>query len=164
MNATKTHAVMAERVQIAKEVIVVHAQLVSREKTAKAVRNQFDLWVLLSVVLFSLILKSHFFHSDINECLTKPCQNRGVCVNNFGSYSCSCVSGFLGQNCETGTPNLWNYLDQCISLTPNLIFRYRRVPEKAMPEWWKVQQRKRRLYVFVCVRFRRKELRKRYCF
>ena len=43
MNATKAHAVMAERVQIAKEVIVVHAQLVSREKTAKAVRNQFDL-------------------------------------------------------------------------------------------------------------------------
>lgn len=39
--------------------------------------------------------------NNINECiLHNPCQNNGNCFDNYGSYTCECVTGFGGQNCE----------------------------------------------------------------
>ena len=43
-----------------------------------------------------------FIFSDVNECQNNPCQNGGKCTNVNGDYSCSCVSGFEGKNCEKG--------------------------------------------------------------
>merc|ERR1712008_309076 len=36
----------------------------------------------------------------INECHTNPCQNQGTCSDVPRGYTCSCVPGFTGKNCE----------------------------------------------------------------
>ncbi|XP_051846507.1 vitamin K-dependent protein Z [Antechinus flavipes] len=33
-------------------------------------------------------------------CISQPCLNNGVCLNNIRSYICSCLEGFEGVNCE----------------------------------------------------------------
>jgi len=44
------------------------------------------------------------FFPDINECTTNThgCDNGATCVNTAGSYTCSCVTGWTGDMCETG--------------------------------------------------------------
>lgn len=32
--------------------------------------------------------------------LESPCLNGGACKNEFGTYTCSCATGFAGANCE----------------------------------------------------------------
>ena len=44
---------------------------------------------------------SCFLFLDIDECLSKPCLNGGICYDAAGSYSCKCPRGFAGTNCET---------------------------------------------------------------
>lgn len=40
---------------------------------------------------------------DIDECaVSSPCCNGGSCVNNPGSFSCSCALGWTGTVCEKG--------------------------------------------------------------
>ena len=46
---------------------------------------------------------------DIDECATLPCRNRAQCTDGMGSYSCSCLSGYKGQDCEIDT-------DECASI------------------------------------------------
>ena len=42
------------------------------------------------------------YHVDINECEDNPCQNGGTCEDKINSYSCTCIKGYVGENCETG--------------------------------------------------------------
>ena len=37
---------------------------------------------------------------DINECLTLPCSNGGICADEYIGYSCNCTEQWLGQNCR----------------------------------------------------------------
>ena len=38
---------------------------------------------------------------DVNECAEQsPCRNGGHCSNSRGSYQCTCVNGYTGDNCE----------------------------------------------------------------
>lgn len=37
---------------------------------------------------------------EIDECCSQPCLNAGVCTDAHISYSCSCVSGYAGENCD----------------------------------------------------------------
>ena len=57
---------------------------------------QFFLFCKLCIsnvnILIELLL---FFFIDINECLSIPC-DKNACINNNGSYSCSCKPGFKG--------------------------------------------------------------------
>ena len=40
--------------------------------------------------------------SDIDECLAvpNPCENGATCVDNDGFYTCSCLAGYEGPNCQ----------------------------------------------------------------
>lgn len=38
--------------------------------------------------------------TDIDECLSSPCQNGGVCTNGDNDYTCQCPEGFTGDDCE----------------------------------------------------------------
>ncbi|CAH1272550.1 NOTCH2 [Branchiostoma lanceolatum] len=37
---------------------------------------------------------------DIDECLSSPCRNNATCTNLENSYSCACVPGFTGTDCD----------------------------------------------------------------
>ena len=39
---------------------------------------------------------------DIDECASNPCQNAGTCTDAVDGYTCGCVAGYNGDNCETG--------------------------------------------------------------
>ncbi len=39
--------------------------------------------------------------AQINDCVGDPCQNGGTCADGTGTYTCSCVAGYSGTNCET---------------------------------------------------------------
>ena len=39
---------------------------------------------------------------DIDECATSPCQNGGSCTDQVNGYTCNCVAGYDGTDCETG--------------------------------------------------------------
>ena len=42
---------------------------------------------------------------DVLECsVANPCQNGATCIEEVGSYSCECVDGFVGLNCESMDP------------------------------------------------------------
>ena len=43
-----------------------------------------------------------YFSSDIDECASSPCQNGGTCIDGINSYTCNCVPGHTGDNCEIG--------------------------------------------------------------
>ncbi|KAG7225761.1 hypothetical protein INR49_014412, partial [Caranx melampygus] len=39
---------------------------------------------------------------DGNQCNPSPCLNMGSCKDHLGSYTCTCLPGFTGRNCEIG--------------------------------------------------------------
>lgn len=43
-----------------------------------------------------------FFFPDVDECINRPCENGGTCVNLPGNYECICPRGFSGPHCEKG--------------------------------------------------------------
>ena len=44
-------------------------------------------------------------HADTDECASDPCQNSGTCTDSINGYSCACVDGYEGTDCETGRFN-----------------------------------------------------------
>ena len=42
--------------------------------------------------------------TDIDDCVGVTCINGGTCVDDVNSFRCRCLSGFVGELCETG---LW---------------------------------------------------------
>ena len=42
------------------------------------------------------------FVSDIDECDSSPCQNGGTCHNGQNMYTCTCLPGWTGHDCEIG--------------------------------------------------------------
>ena len=41
-------------------------------------------------------------YPDLNECLSSPCKNGGICFNYNGSYACVCKPGYQGPRCSLG--------------------------------------------------------------
>lgn len=37
---------------------------------------------------------------NIDECASFPCRNNGTCFDNYGSFTCQCINGFIGVFCE----------------------------------------------------------------
>ena len=42
-----------------------------------------------------------FFFLDIDECASFPCTNGGTCIDEIDNFTCQCMSGFTGDQCET---------------------------------------------------------------
>ena len=40
--------------------------------------------------------------SEVNECESSPCQRGSECMDGLNGYSCLCIAGFTGRNCEQG--------------------------------------------------------------
>ena len=43
----------------------------------------------------------NFSPSDTDECASLPCQNGGTCVDGVDLYTCSCLPGYEGEQCQT---------------------------------------------------------------
>ena len=43
-----------------------------------------------------------FLIPDIDHCINATCKNGGSCVDGFRNYSCVCLAGFMGDQCQTG--------------------------------------------------------------
>lgn len=56
----------------------------------------------VKLVASTLYFIVKYVFSDINECASNPCQNSGTCIDHANGYSCSCVPGYIGINCEKG--------------------------------------------------------------
>jgi hypothetical protein len=41
----------------------------------------------------------------VDHCQSWPCQNSATCVNSVVGFTCACVVGYTGLNCELGTKN-----------------------------------------------------------
>lgn len=56
---------------------------------------------LINLFLYSFNLPTSF---QVVKCFSDPCQNGGACIeaDDSSSYSCECVAGITGVNCETG--------------------------------------------------------------
>ena len=42
--------------------------------------------------------------ADVDECASDPCQKSGTCTDGINGYTCACVAGYAGNECETGKP------------------------------------------------------------
>ena len=53
-------------------------------------------------ITFDSMVSNTASFSDIDECLTvpNPCENGATCVDNDGSYTCTCLAGYEGPNCQ----------------------------------------------------------------
>ena len=58
----------------------------------------------ISVIEINPILNNPYSNIfiDIDECASSPCQNGGSCTDQVNGYTCNCVDGYYGSDCETG--------------------------------------------------------------
>ena len=45
---------------------------------------------------------SIFTSTDVNECLSDPCESGSSCTDGVNGYHCECRSGYHGDNCQLG--------------------------------------------------------------
>ena len=64
------------------------------ETNARRVRVCSPITVLLSTLFIVSSL-------DINECASFPCNNGGTCIDGIDYFSCECMAGYTGVQCET---------------------------------------------------------------
>ena len=41
-----------------------------------------------------------FLYLDIDDCINVTCKNGGTCRDSPGSFSCDCVNGYTGPECQ----------------------------------------------------------------
>ena len=68
----------------------VIAYLVTLETNARRVKV---FGILFSIIIFCCL--------DIDDCASWPCSNGGRCIDGIDFFTCQCLSGFTGVQCET---------------------------------------------------------------
>ena len=58
----------------------------------------YTLWgrIALCYIIILIVL------TEINECVSNPCQNDGLCKDYHLMYNCTCKLGYNGTHCEIG--------------------------------------------------------------
>ena len=67
-----------------------------------------------NTILITIIDKIWILPAAIDECVSRPCQNGGTCVDGNNSYTCNCDLGYEGVNCETGIFFIMLVTQKCI--------------------------------------------------
>ena len=75
----------------------------------------------------SLVFKTFdnivFVLIDIDECATDPCQNGGTCIGLVNDYTCNCVTGYEGKDCQTSTYHIFsNPISKCSKTFANTLY------------------------------------------
>ena len=75
--------------------------------------------ILLPIQVWRGVDMHAIFIPDIDNCCNVPCGPYGVCIDGIESYSCSCLPGITGDNCETSKsriqlPSTFCSTRQCI--------------------------------------------------
>ena len=52
------------------------------------------------ILEFKNVTKPSQYFTDIDDCVSNPCKFNGTCVDEIADYTCDCVEGFRGKNCE----------------------------------------------------------------
>ncbi|WAR12587.1 NOTC1-like protein, partial [Mya arenaria] len=86
--------------------------LVARYMNIKLIFSAFFFYRMLGLSVCCHIMLSHLL-SDINECDANPCQHTGTCINNPGSYICSCPPEWRGPYCERDVHECQEMPDIC---------------------------------------------------
>ena len=42
-----------------------------------------------------------FIHLDIDDCAGKLCNGKGQCKDGINDYTCNCINGYTGKDCQT---------------------------------------------------------------
>jgi len=42
----------------------------------------------------------YMFFQDINDCESAPCANGGICTDMVNDYTCACIPGYAGKDCN----------------------------------------------------------------
>ena len=56
-------------------------------------------------LIYTAVVCIVYIFPDIDECHSNPCASRGTCFDGVNSFTCSCVEGYTGHDCETGIQN-----------------------------------------------------------
>ena len=63
------------------------------------------------VIGMELLLYDNVAFVDINECDSGPCLNGATCADFVNFYTCDCVAGYTGTDCETSKIVLHYYFN-----------------------------------------------------
>ena len=69
--------------------------LLAKLKREVNIYHRLMWYVLITFYLLLLVL-------EIDLCADSPCENNATCQNFKTYYTCTCLAGFQGVNCETG--------------------------------------------------------------
>ena len=65
---------------------------------------------------------------DMDECSSNPCAHRGTCIDGVNSFTCLCIEGYTGHDCETGiqkNKNVLSIINSCF--LRNFVFIHIRI-------------------------------------
>ena len=59
---------------------------------------------MINVSSYTINFGYHIYNYflDIDDCESTPCENGGTCEDGVNSYNCTCMTGYIGHDCETG--------------------------------------------------------------
>ncbi len=84
--------------------------IIEEKVTGRCLKNLSLILTITSTDSVSWLIYWHDYFTDINECASNPCRNGGTCVDGINSYTCQCVQGYFGTNCEIGKHHVkWHY-------------------------------------------------------